>query len=44
MDAHLAMVVPRVNRASVPIPKFVTPCGTLEANFGIEKDTSNLLI
>jgi hypothetical protein len=30
--------------ASVPIPKFATPCGPLLANFGIEKDTSKFTI
>src|SRR5215469_2947320 len=30
--------------ASVPIPKFATPRGMLLANFGIEKDTSKLII
>jgi len=29
--------------ASVPIPKFVTPCSRLRTNFGIEKDTSKLM-
>jgi hypothetical protein len=29
--------------SSVPIPKFVTPCGTLHTNFGIDQDTSKLM-
>jgi hypothetical protein len=30
--------------ASVPIPKFVSICGTLSTNFGIDKDTSKSMI
>ena len=29
-------------RSSVPIPKFVTPCSTLNTNFGIERTLANL--
>jgi hypothetical protein len=29
---------------SVPIPKFVRSFGTLRTNFGIDKDTSKLMI
>ena len=32
----------RVRAASVPIPKFVTPCSALNTNFGIERTLANL--
>ncbi|MDB5602642.1 MAG: hypothetical protein JWN71_4686 [Xanthobacteraceae bacterium] len=30
--------MPFIGISSVPIPKFVQPCGTFEANFGITED------
>jgi hypothetical protein len=42
--SHLCALAVNWAPASVPIPKFATPCSTLDANFGIERTLAKPVI